>query len=83
MPEWIPVERRKRGRPRKIWIVDVNEAMVEKGLGEIDWTDRENWRQIIRNQLFSAQEDIYSILKTCFTHTHTLTQSYVIIRRFG
>ena len=46
------------GRPRKTWIADVNETMVKKGLGEVDWADRENWRQIIQNQLFWAQEDV-------------------------
>ena len=44
MLEWIPVGRRKRGKPTKTWIVDINEAMAEKRLGELDWTDRENWR---------------------------------------
>ena len=43
--EWIPVGRRKRETSRKIQIADINEAMVVKGLGELDLTDRENWRQ--------------------------------------
>ena len=42
MLEWISVGRRKRGRPRKTWIADVNEHMKEKGLEELDWIDREN-----------------------------------------
>ena len=34
--EWIPVGKRKGGRPRKTWTADVNEAMMEKGLGKLD-----------------------------------------------
>ena len=49
MLEWIPAEKKKRGRSRRTWIVDVSEAVMEKGLGKLYWTDTENWRKIIRN----------------------------------
>ena len=40
MFEWIPVRGQKKERPRKIWLADVNDAIVEKGLGELDLTYR-------------------------------------------
>ena len=44
MLEWFPVGRRERGRPKTTRIADVglNETMVEKGLGELDWIARKN-----------------------------------------
>ena len=47
--EWIPVGSLKGGRSRETWTVDTNEVMVEKVLSKLDWTARENWRQITCN----------------------------------
>ena len=41
--EWIPLERRKRGRPRRSWMEEVNEAMSFRNLEIVDVWDRETW----------------------------------------
>ena len=33
--EWIPLERRKRGRPRKTWIEGVQAAMTTRNYNQI------------------------------------------------
>ena len=35
--EWIPLERRKRGRPRKIWMEAVQAAMTTRNLEPDQW----------------------------------------------
>lgn len=40
---YMPPERRKRGRPKKKWTEDVEESMAARGLREGDWMDREQW----------------------------------------
>ena len=50
----------------------------KKDLGELHWTDRENWRQIVRNCHF-RHGNVYNTLKICLDytiHTHTHTNSY-------
>lgn len=42
--QWIPPERRKRGRPPRRWREDVQEAMDSRGLQEGDWVDRQRWK---------------------------------------
>jgi hypothetical protein len=34
--EWVPEERRKRGRPRKTWMEGVHAAMTARNLNKID-----------------------------------------------
>jgi hypothetical protein len=41
--EWIPEERRKRGRPRKRWIEGVQAAMTARNLEQDQWRNREEW----------------------------------------
>ena len=41
--EWIPRERRKRGRPRKMWMEGVKAAMTTKNLEPDQWRNREEW----------------------------------------
>jgi len=42
--EWIPGERRKRGRPRKTWVEGVRAAMKTRGHLEADqWLNRKEW----------------------------------------
>jgi hypothetical protein len=43
--EWVPVERQKRGRPRKTWIEGVHAAMTARNL-ENQWRNREEWRLV-------------------------------------
>src|SRR5215468_9064438 len=42
--EWIPEERRKRGRPRKTWMEGVQAAMKTRNLEPDRWRNREEWR---------------------------------------
>lgn len=42
--EWVPPERRKRGRPRRSWREDVNDAMKARNLEENTCYDRKNWK---------------------------------------
>ena len=42
--DWIPIERKKKGRPRKTWMEDVQEAMIVRGLEADQCMDREEWR---------------------------------------
>ena len=42
--EWIPPERRKRGRPRSSWTDEVNKAMSSRNLEIVDVWDRETWK---------------------------------------
>jgi hypothetical protein len=44
--EWIPVERKKRGRPRKTWIEGVKAAMTTGNLQPDQWKNREEWRLV-------------------------------------
>ena len=41
--EWIPPERRKRGRPMRSWMDEVNEAMSSRNLEIVNVWDREMW----------------------------------------
>ena len=41
--EWIPRERRKRGRPRKKWMEGVRAAMKTRNLEEDQWLNRKEW----------------------------------------
>ena len=38
---WIPLKRRKRGRPRKTWIEGVQAAMTTRNLEPAQWRNRE------------------------------------------
>jgi hypothetical protein len=35
--EWVPAERRKRGRPRKTWMEGVHAAMTATNLEQNQW----------------------------------------------
>ena len=44
--EWTPSpERRKRGRPRRSWVDEANEAMRSKNLKIVDVWDRVTWKR--------------------------------------
>ena len=43
-----PPGRRKRGRPKATWAEGIRGLMVEKGLMEEDWNNRDNWKKKIR-----------------------------------
>jgi hypothetical protein len=44
--EWIPLEIRKRGCPRKKWMERVQAAMTTKNLELDQWRNREEWRLV-------------------------------------
>jgi len=55
--DWIPRERRKRGRPRKTWMERVKAAMTTRNLKLDQWRNREEWslvsgrrRQLLKNR---------------------------------
>lgn len=39
--EWRPIGKRKRGRPRKFWRDEVDEAMGRRLLEDVEWIDRD------------------------------------------
>jgi hypothetical protein len=41
--EWVPVERRKRGRPTKTWMEGVHAAMTARNIEQSEWRNREEW----------------------------------------
>jgi hypothetical protein len=41
--EWIPWERRKRGRPRKTWMEGVQAAMKTRHLEADQWLNKKEW----------------------------------------
>lgn len=42
--DWSPMGRRKRGRPRRSWRNEVDEAMEARNLQDGEWEDRKKWR---------------------------------------
>jgi hypothetical protein len=44
--EWVPQERRKRGRPRKTWMEEVHAAMTARNLEQDQWRNREELRLV-------------------------------------
>ena len=48
--EWTPLERRKRGRPRKTWIEGVEVAMTTRNLQPDQWRNGEEWRLVSGRQ---------------------------------
>ena len=44
--DWIPRERRKRGRSRKTLMEGVQAAMTTRNVGSEQWKNREEWRLV-------------------------------------
>jgi hypothetical protein len=44
--EWIPEERRKRGRPRNTRMEGVQAAMTARNLEPYQWRNKEEWRLV-------------------------------------
>jgi hypothetical protein len=40
---WIPNQKRARGRPKKNWMEGIKKAMNERNLNESQWEDRKRW----------------------------------------
>ena len=45
-PDWIPWARRKRGRPKKTWVIGVQAPMTTRNLEPDQWRNREEWRLV-------------------------------------
>ena len=39
--------RRRKGRPENSWIQEVTTGMRGKGIGDLEWVNREGWRKKI------------------------------------
>jgi hypothetical protein len=77
--EWIPGERRKRGRPRKTWMEGVRAAMKTRHLEVDQWLNRKEWclGSGRRRQLSQDRKDRYVYLNP----THVSSNSVLILRR--
>ena len=42
--DWVPKERRKKGRPRKSWMEGVRKAMSARNLTDQQWGNRDEWK---------------------------------------
>jgi len=40
---WMPKQKRARGRPKKNWMEGIRKAMNERNLNEGQWEDRKRW----------------------------------------
>ena len=45
--EWCSPGRRRKGRPRNSLMEEVTTGMRERGIGDSEWVDREEWRKKI------------------------------------
>ena len=61
--EWIPGERRKRGRPRKTWMKGVRVAIKTRHLEADQWLKRKEWclGSGIRRQLSQDRKDRWNL----------------------
>jgi len=66
--DWIPRERRKKGRTRKTWMEEVQAAMTTRNLGPDQWRNRDEWRMASRSrrQLLKNRTDRYIIITLLF-----------------
>jgi len=56
---WIPRDRRKRGRPSKTWVEGGQAAMTTRNLEPDQWRNREKWLLVSgrRRQLLKKKTD--------------------------
>jgi len=66
--DWIPRERRKKGRTRKTWMEEVQAAMTTRNLEPDQWRNRDEWRMASRSrrQLLKNRTDRYIIITLLF-----------------
>jgi len=64
--DWIPWERRKSGRPRKMWLEGVHAAMTTRNLKPDRWRHRKEWRLVSgrRRQMLKKTGQTFLILHT-------------------
>ena len=44
-------ERRRKVRPRNLWMQEVTRGMRGKGINNMEWVDREKWRRKLKLKL--------------------------------
>ena len=49
--EWCPPKIKIKGRPRNSWMQEVTTGIKEKGIINMEWVDREEWRRKIKLKL--------------------------------
>lgn len=47
--EWVPPEKKKRGRPPRTWGEGIKKAMSDRGLTEEQTNNRGEWRRNLGN----------------------------------
>ena len=57
--------RRRKGRPRNSWMQEVTTGRREKGINNMEWVDREEWRIKIKLKL-QAKEDVCVHIETLY-----------------
>jgi hypothetical protein len=57
--EWLPWERRKRGRPRKTWMEGIQSATTTRNLKPDQWRNREEWRLVSGRRRQLLKKKIY------------------------
>ena len=75
--EWIPLERRKRGRPGKMWIERVQAVMTTRNLEADQWRNREEWRLVSgrrRQLLYNQIRQINFLFK--------ISELYIVFEEF-
>ena len=43
--EWCPPGRRRKGKPRDSWMQELTTGIRERGVGDLEWVDREGWKK--------------------------------------
>jgi len=58
--DWIPRERRKRGRPRITWMEGIKAAMTKRNLEPDQWRNKQEWHWVSgrRRQLLKNRREI-------------------------
>ena len=54
--EWCPPGRRRKVWPRNSWMQEVTTGVRQRGIGDLEWIDREGWRKKIN--LPQAQKNV-------------------------
>ena len=74
--EWLPLERRKRGRPRKMWMEGVQAAMTKRNLEPDQWRNRNGvcFPEEGDSCYKTGWMDGWIICSTCFGHLYAHPQ---------
>jgi hypothetical protein len=56
---WLPKQKRARGRSKKNWMESIRKAMSERNLNEGQWEDRKQWSLGVGQSRKTFETDIY------------------------